>query len=152
MWREKITTVILIIMTIFLIGAIFYFSYLLMQKPSDQSNSSAVAPKNTKAQVVNSEKFIALNTTSNNSSPTLQPSLTLSPTLYLLDSPTPTIIEVITPTEVILVKGDSLTPLPTNNNYLSPTTIKKLPETGYISYNLIIFLFAIFLIFYSFVS
>jgi len=154
MRREKITTVALIIMTIALIGAIFYFSYLLMQNPSGQSNSSAVAPKKTKAQVVNSEKFIALNQTNKFSptpqlSPTLIPSTT--PEISLSETPTPLNTEEPTPTEIILAKAVSLTPSPTNNSYLSPTEIEKIPETGYLNYNLLIFGMAIFLIFYSFI-
>ena len=154
MRREKITTVALIIMTIALIGAIFYFIYLLMQNPSGQSNSSAVAPKKTKAQVVNSEKFIALNQTNKFSptpqlSPTLIPSTT--PETSLSETPTPLNTEEPTPTEIILAKAISLIPSPTNNSYLSPTEIEKIPETGYLNYNLIIFGSAIFLIFYSFI-
>jgi hypothetical protein len=158
MREEKITTVALIIMTIFLIGTIFYFSYLLMQNPSGQSNSSAVAPKKTKAQVVNSEKFVALNQT-NNFSPTAQLSPTLTPLTTaetsLSETPTPLNTEEPTPTEIILAKTISPTGSSTNSAYfsptLSPTKVERLPTTGYLNYNLIIFGSAIFLIFYSFI-
>jgi len=154
MKKEKLITLGLIVMTIFLIGAIFYFSYLLMQSPSGSSNSSAVAPKKTKAQVVNSEKFIALNQANNFSptpqlSPTLIPSTT--PEISLSETPAPLNTEEPTPTEIILAKAISSTPSPTNNSYLSPTEIEKIPETGYLNYNLFIFGMAIFLIFYSFI-
>jgi len=151
MKKEKLITMGLTVMTIFLIGAIFYFSYLLMEAPTGNNNSSAVAPKKTKAQVETSEKFIALNQSNN-------PSLT--PTSEnLISSPTPTAEPTITqistekvtltPTEIILAKANSTSPSPTNNSYLSPTEIKNLPSSGYINSLLVIFGIAAFLIFYS---
>lgn len=90
MKKEKIVTLGLILMMIFLIGAIFYFSYLLMEAPTEEKTTSAVAPKKTKAQVATSEKFIALNQNSS-SNP--------SPTSYL---PTPTPTQ--TPTDNLVIK------------------------------------------------
>jgi len=119
-----------------------------MESPSGQSNSSPVAPKKTKAEIVNSEKFIALNQSFNNPSPIPQS----SPTSSLINSLTDSYKQELKPTEIIIAKLNSPTPLPTNNYYLlSPTVVKKLPETGNLDNNLIIFLSAVFLIFYSFI-
>jgi len=159
MKKEKFAALALIIMTVFLIGAIFYFSYLLMESPSGNSTSSAVAPKKTKAQVVNSERFVALNQINNpsptsstiSSSPTISDST--SPTVSLSETSSATETEAIlpSPTEIILAKANpSLKPQSTSKTP-SPTNLKKLPDSGYLKYNLIIFGAAIFLIFYSFI-
>jgi len=153
MIKNKLITIGLITMTVFLIGAIFYFSYLLMETPSGTSTSSAIAPKKTKAQVDVSEKFIALNQ-SNDVSPTtdemsiISPSPTVEPTvsLELTASMTPT------PTEVLLAKADnSPTPSVIESEELSasPTKIESLLSSGYFNYSLVIFGMATFLIFYS---
>jgi len=154
MKKDKIITLVLIIMTIFLISAIFYFSYLLMETPSGPSDSSAVAPKKTKAQVVNSEKFVVLNRTDSLSpTPTVSftptPTFPLSPTPLLTDTPTVTQTEEPTPTEIILAKSISATPSSTESSYLSPTETERLPDTGYFNHYLLIFGVAIFLILYS---
>ena len=164
MKKEKIITIILVIMTIFLIGTIFYFSYLLMEAPTGNNNSSAIAPKKTKAQVETGEKFIALNQLNNLSlTPSLSPTATsenLSPssTPEIKSSITPTtttLEESPTPTEIILAKANSPTDLATNSSYLSPTRlpteVKNLPSSGYFNSLLVIFGVASFLIFYSFI-
>jgi hypothetical protein len=147
MKKEKIVTLGLILMMIFLIGAIFYFSYLLMEAPTDEKTTSAVAPKKTKAQVATSEKFIALNqNSSSNPSPTSYlptPTPTQTPTDNLVTEETPT------PTEIILAKAETPTPSPSDNYYLSPTEVTTLPKSGTVHSILILFGVAAFFIFYS---
>jgi cytoskeletal protein RodZ len=147
MKKEKIVTLGLILMMIFLIGAIFYFSYLLMEAPTEEKTTSAVAPKKTKAQVATSEKFIALNqNTSSNPSPT-----SYLPTSTPTQTPTDNLVtkETPTPTEIILAKAETPTPLPSNNYYLSPTKITTLPTSGAVHSILILFGVAAFFILYS---
>jgi len=149
MKKEKIVTLGLILMMIFLIGAIFYFSYLLMEAPTEEKTTSAVAPKKTKAQVATSEKFIALNqNSSSNPSPTSYlptPTTNQIPTNNLVTEEKPT------PTEIILAKAETPTPLPSNNYYPSPTEVTTLPKSGTVHSILILFGVAAFFIFYSLV-
>jgi cytoskeletal protein RodZ len=149
MKKEKIVTLGLILMMIFLIGAIFYFSYLLMEAPTEEKTTSAVAPKKTKAQVATSEKFIALNqNSSSNPSPT-----SYLPTLTPTQTPTDNLVteQTPTPTEIILAKAETPTPLPSNNYYPSPTEVTTLPTSGTVHSILILFGVAAFFIFYSLV-
>jgi len=158
MKKERLITVGLIIATLFLIGSIFYFSYLLMQTPTDNLNSSKIAPKKTKAQIATSEKFIALNQ-SGNPSPTQSflPTEIPSPTLDEMITPTPIIVtsteteEIIspTPTEIILAKSISPSSSLTNHQYLSPTETENLPSSGYLNNVLVVFGVAVIFIFYS---
>jgi len=150
MKKEKIITIGLFIMMIFMIGAIFYFSYLLMEAPTEEKTTSAIAPKKTKAQVATSERFIALN---RNDSEAFTPSPTsfnfsFSPTPQKEATPTLT-EEIPTPTEIILAKANTPTPLPSNNLYLSPTKIETLPSSGTINRSLILIGVAIIFLFYS---
>jgi len=160
MKKEKIITISLFIMMIFMIGAIFYFSYLLMEAPTEEKNTSSIAPKKTKAQVLTSEKFIALQNNSLNSSPTFTPTpkeittLTPEPEQDLRSEELTNPNEFPTPTEIILAKANTPTPLPSNDYYLSPTDlspteIKTLPNSGSFYYSLIFFGIAVFFIFYS---
>jgi cytoskeletal protein RodZ len=149
MKKEKIVTLGLILMMIFLIGAIFYFSYLLMEAPTEEKTTSAVAPKKTKAQAATSEKFIALNqNSSSNPSPT-----SYLPTSTPTQTPTDNLVtkETPTPTEIILAKAETPTPLPSNNYYPSPTEVTTLPKSGIVHSILILFGVAAFFIFYSLV-
>jgi len=164
MKKEKIITISLFLMMIFMSGLIFYFSYLLMEAPTEEKNTSSIAPKKTKAEVATSERFIALNqNTSNNDSSTNTPTPTevtvsnQNSVKELDDNQLISPTEIPTPTEIILAKV--ITPTPTymssTNNYylsptiLSPTEIKNLPNSGSISYSFIFFAIALFLIFYS---
>jgi len=149
MKKEKIVTLGLILMMIFLIGVIFYFSYILMEAPTEEKTTSAVAPKKTKAQVATSEKFIALNQNSSSDPsptsylPTSTPTQTLTDNLVKKETPTPT--------EIILAKAETPTPLPSNNYYPSPTEVIALPTSGAVHSILILFGVAAFFIFYSLV-
>jgi len=147
MKKEKIVTLGLILIMIFLIGAIFYFSYLLMDAPTEEKTTSAVAPKKTKAQVATSEKFVALNqNSSSNPSPT-----SYLPTSTPTQTPSNNLVteETPTPTEIILAKAETPTPLPFDNYYLSPTEVTTLPKSGTLHSILILFGVAAFFIFYS---
>jgi len=148
MKKEKIITIGLILMMVFLIGAIFYFSYLLMEAPTEEKTTSAIAPKKTKAQVATSERFIPLNQQDNNDDNSPSPTPTVSNLEFL---PTSTLTQEPTPTEIILAKANTPTPLPSNNFYLSPTKIETLPSSGTIHQTLIIFGVAAFFLFYSLV-
>jgi len=160
MKKEKIVTVGLILMMIFLIGAIFYFSYLLMEAPTEEKLNSAVAPKKTKAQVATSEKFVALNQ-NNYSSPLPTPtsSTTLTSATPSLPTPIPTqppfenLVneETPTPTEIILAKALTPTPSSSSSYFVSPTEIVNLPESGVFHSILILIVLAAFFIFYSLV-
>jgi len=160
MKKEKIVAFMLISMMIFLIGAIFYFSYLLMETPTEEKTTSAVAPKKTKAQVATSEKFIALNQPNNNPSPTpttqtspssSTPTPTKTPTPTQAPTTTQTLTQTITPTptEVILAKASSPTVSPTSNTSSSPTEVSNLPSSGDFNRSLFIFGAAALLLFYS---
>jgi len=158
MKKEKIVTFVLILMMIFLVGAIFYFSYLLMEAPTEEKLTSAVAPKRTRAQVATSERFIALNQNNYLSpSPTsafFNNSISPTPSLSILNPtqiPPESLVtkETPTPTEIILAKAKTPTPSSSNDYYLSPTEIISLPESGMFHSVIILIALAAFFIIYS---
>jgi cytochrome c biogenesis factor len=164
--KSKITTGLLIFMTIFLIGAIFYISNLLISG-DNETKTSAVAPRKTKAANVTYSKLIALNNIS--PEPTLTP--TLAPTSTPAVSTTPATSSEInksfveaggtteaptpTPTEIILayanpsVTGEASSEAGITSTII-PTKVKDLPDTGFVYNGLIIFAAAMVLVFFSF--
>lgn len=147
MKKSQLITILLLIMTFVLMGAVFYIVSILN---SASPEFSSIAPVKTKAQSVTYSRTIALNTTA--SPPTLTPTLTSTPT------PTPTSTETATPTptEIILAYASpSATVTFSSENEVSssvsPTKTTILPETGYITNALVIFAAASLLIFFAFI-
>ncbi len=148
MKKSKLMTVILLLITAFLIILSFYVAYLLADNSS--TSSSPILSVKTKAQSKTYTRTIALNSANLYSTPTPF----LSPTLFYIS---PTEVLSPTPTEIILVYTN---PSPTvitgsvfENVDSSPSATKltALPETGYISNALIIFFGATVLIFLAFI-
>jgi len=151
------TTILLIFATVFLIGAIFYLSTLLTS--GDENKASQVAPRQTKAASVTYSKLIALNSVAVEPTPTPTEAITSQEydsqtatenTVVESSTPTPT------PTETVLAY---VNPTTTNNDASSeadiatsknPTTVKDLPDAGFIYNGLIIFAAAMVLVFFSF--
>jgi len=165
--KSKIATVLLMFITVFLIGTIFYISTLLTS--GDENKTSAVAPRKTKAANVTYSKLIALNqdTVEKEPEPSLTPtptvlpeeevatietvSTTLTPSLKedqgLTETPTPTetVLAYVNPTTADKASSEAKTVAT-----LEPTNIKDLPDAGFIYNGLIIFAAAIVLVFFSF--
>lgn len=146
---KRKTTVILLIVIIFLIGAIFYISW---QLNSDINGTSPIVPRKTKAASKTYSKLIALNVTGTASptnivEPTLEP--TIEPTIEVLPT------NIISPTEIILAYANPTEAI-TSASYSSqlqstPTGVNALPETGFINNTLIVFAVSGLLIFISFI-
>lgn len=119
-------------------GAIFYISTLLTS--GDDNQTSAVAPRKTKAASITYSKLIALNQ--------VTPELTPTPPIEALtETPTPTetVLAYVNPTGTGLASsGASLT------TTLTPTRVKDLPDAGFIYNGLIIFAASMVLVFFSF--
>lgn len=145
--------------TIFLIGAIFYISILLTS--GDENNTSAVAPRKTKAANVTYSKLIALNQVTPEITLTPTPTVaseevaSTSKTESITETPIPTLTLTPTPTETVLAYAN---PTVTGTasleaditTTLTPTKVKNLPDTGFIYNGLIIFAAAMVLVFFSF--
>lgn len=138
MKKPKIVTVVLLAMTVFLMGAIFYIGYILTANPE---KTSPVAPQKTKAQSGSYSKFIALETS---------PSSPPSPTEIVLTYQNPT------PTSTATLSGTA-TPKPSVTVVTSviptvmPTKVATLPQTGFITNAIILFGVSALVIFISFI-
>ncbi len=153
--KSKLTTIGLLIMTFFLLGAIVYISFLLT---SGSGERSKIAPIKTKAANITYSKLVALNPTGTE---------VVSPQEQISTVPTPTVEEEInevtitptdvenspTPTEIILAYSTSEPKEATEDSQIltvTPTKVKDLPDAGFIYNGLIIFSAAILLVFFSF--
>lgn len=151
--KSKITTIILMFVTISLIGTIFYISTLLTS--GDENKISAVAPRKTKAANVTYSKLIALNQVTPEITPTVTPTVSIEgqtaseTTESLTETPSPT------PTETVLayvnpsVTGQASSEADITTT-LIPTKVKDLPDAGFVYNGLIIFAAAMILVFFSF--
>lgn len=149
--KSKLITLILLIMTIFLMGAILYIGYILT---ANTNKALSVAPQTTKAQTGSYNKFIALDRTGGgaNSTPVVSP----TPTVMLTLTPTPT----PTPTEIVLAY-QNLTPTlfattsgivtPNVTLTITPTKVVTLPRTGFITNAIVLFGVSALVIFISFI-
>lgn len=153
--KSKLTTVVLLIMTFFLLGAIVYISFLLT---SGNGEKSKIAPIKTKAANITYSKLVALNPTGTE---------LVSPQDQISTVPTPTVEEEInevtitptdvenspTPTEIILAYKTLDAEEATEDSKIltvSPTKIQDLPDAGFVYNGLIIFSAAMLLVFFSF--
>lgn len=145
--KSKIVTLTLLIMTIFLMGAILYIGYILT---ANTNKVPSIAPQTTKAQTGSYNKFIALNTTDGgaNSTPVVSP----TPTVMLTLTPTPTEIVLayqnLSPTLSTTASG-TVTPNPTLT--ITPTKVETLPRTGFITNVIVLFGVSALVIFISFI-
>lgn len=146
--KSKATTAVLVIMSIFLIGAVVYITSLLT---TGNGEPSKAAPQKTKAANTTYSRTLALNTTSVKIPPTE------TPTPVIEETPAITGTEALTPTptEIILAyKNPTITGESTISaqitTTISPTKVKGLPDAGFVYNGLIIFAAAGLLIFFSF--
>lgn len=141
MKKPKIVTILLLLATISLMGAIFYIASILT---SESPQSPPIAPVKTRAQSRTYNRMIALNpvTQTPTPPPTSSPTATMTPTpteiILAYTSPTPTGIATASPT----VNATSSA---------TPTKTETLPSAGYLTHALIIFAAAGLLIFFAFI-
>lgn len=140
--KSKIVTVVLLVMTVFLMGAIFYIGYVLT---SNSDKTPAITPQQIKAQSGSYNKFIALEI-----SPTDKLTPTVAPTQTVLayQNPTPTFSATISPT-VIPTVTPTVTPQTTVT--VTPTRAAMLPQTGFITNTIILFGVSALVMFISFI-
>jgi hypothetical protein len=166
MKKIDLKVILLLLITIFLIGVIFYTATLLNKEQSlssSSSTSSTLPPVKIKAQSKTYTKTIALNTNPI-STPTSSPLPTatpiLTPTPFFTVSPT--VSEKITsetvftptPTEILLARNITPTIESEEETNLASTPTARLtniPESGYINNLLLIFSVATFIILFSLV-
>lgn len=129
--KSKIVTIVLLIMTVFLMGAIFYIGYVLTSN-SDKA-STTIAPQQTKAQSGGFSKYIAF---------------TLTPTEIVLayQNPTPTLSATISATVT-----PRTTVTATVSATITPTKVARLPQTGFITNTIILFGVSALVMFISFI-
>ena len=172
--KSKIITIVLLVMTVGLVAAIIYISQIITSQPQQGEVNTNLAPQKTKAADVSYQKTVALDEVT----PTLVPTATapgenevLTPTVVansllalnsndstLSASITPTVAAETTttltpsPTEVVLAYN--VTPLVTDSSAsISATTVAKaktLPDSGFITNSIIMFVAAGLIIFFSF--
>jgi len=157
--KPKITTFLLVFVTVFLIGAIFYISTLLTSETKSETQTSQIAPRKTKAASVTYSKLIVLNE--------VAPEPTLIPSPTIMEEEQESVAFSQTQTEEEIVETPSPTPTETILAYVNPTTteeatseaetttltptkVQNLPDTGFIYNGLIIFAAAMVLVFFSF--
>jgi hypothetical protein len=139
----------LIFLTIFLLTAVVVVFVLILAKKNNRPLNTETTPP-----IIANNTTPAVTVTS--PTPTLSPTLALSPapTVILSVSPTinpsPTEISIPTPTEIILAKAPSLTPTEMITVSNEASKIQTLPETGSIQKGLLIIGVAISTIFFSF--
>ena len=148
MSKSKITTLVLLFMTVVLIAAILLVGYVITRPPE---STSMIAPKQTKAQSITYSRLITFNQVLPTATPIETPTEapTTVPTAIPTETPTPS------PTEILLAKAISpTTAISTLEATVSPTIIPtkttSLPETGTITNGLFIFAAAGLMIFFSF--
>ncbi len=162
--KKKLSTIILLVVTIFLIISVIYISILLR----DQGDSSVTKIKKTKAASLTYSRTLSIGSETiditptvtepqpTNLSPTreLTPTETSTPTVQTeekIQPPTeavlayrnPTITIVVTPTE-----GADLTSFPKPTT--SSQSVNNLPQSGWAQYSIIFFVGAVLMIFVSF--
>jgi len=163
--KSHIITAVLLVMTVFLIGAIILIGVELSNEKVEQAS---IAPKKTKAQATNYNKLIAVN--QKTGAQDVTSSVQATPTLTT--TPIPTSGTNLTPTEKVLVQTNPTGSLSPNltitgsaspsvsltqgvNSSLSgtivPTKAKTLPKTGIITNSIIMFGAAGLLVFFSFI-
>lgn len=142
--KSKIVTIVLLVMTVFLMGAIFYIGYILT---SNSDKTPSIAPQQTKAQSGSYSKFVALGT-NNIVSPTNQITPVLSPTEAVLayQNPTPTLSATISATVT-----PRTTVTATVSATIAPTKVATLPQTGFITNTIILFGVSALVMFISFI-
>jgi len=174
--KSKIITAVLLVMTIGLVAAIIYISQIITSEPKVGQANTNLAPQKTKAADVSYQKTVALNDiTSIPVSPSLESvrsTTVLSPTVIptvsnllavnsMTASASPTLEPtigglILTPTETVLAYNN-LTVTPVSGNVytssISATTVAKaktLPDSGFITNSIIMFVAAGLIIFFSF--
>lgn len=147
--KSKIVTIILLVMTVFLMGAIFYIGYILT---TNSDKTPAITPQQIKAQSGSYNKFIALGTNNGVTSPTPKPSNIISPTQAVLayQNPTPTFSATISTTLTPTV-ASTITPQTTVTVTVTPTKAAILPQTGFITNTIILFGVSALVMFISFI-
>jgi hypothetical protein len=141
--KSKIATILLIFVTIFLIGAIFYISTLLTT--SNESKTSQIVPRKTKAASITYSKLIALNqvTPEPTQTPITEPTDQVSAFEETMLTPTPTeTVLAYVSTDTASSEAEATTQV--------PTSVKDLPDAGFVYNGLIIFAAAMVLVFFSF--
>lgn len=166
--KSKIVTFLLIFVTVFLVGAIFYISTLLTSGTESETQTSQIAPRKTKAANVTYSKLIALNEVTPD--PELTPTPTEEESQETASEQTSISGETFSQPETEGEIEEALTPTPTETvlAYVNPTTtedasaeasttvtqtptkVQDLPDAGFVYNGLIIFAAAMVLVFFSF--
>lgn len=157
--KSKIVTIILLVMTVFLMGAIFYIGYILT---ANSDKTPSITPQQIKAQSGSYNKFVALGTNNGVTSPTPKPSNIISPTdkltptvaptqtVLAYQNPTPTFSATISTTLTPTVTS-TITPQTTVTVTITPTKAAMLPQTGFITNTIILFGVSALVMFISFI-
>lgn len=150
--KSKIVTIVLLIMTVFLMGAIFYIGYILT---TNSDKTPAITPQQIKAQSGSYSKFIAFGTSNSGTSPTPNPSgVTVFPTNKITSvlTPTVTVLAYQNPTPTLSATiSATVTPQTTATVTVLPTKTATLPQTGFITNTIILFGVSALVMFISFI-
>jgi len=178
--KSKIITIVLLIMTVGLVVAIVYISQVITGEPEKGEANTNLAPQKTKAANISYQKTIAINNITPTLVPTAFIEETVTPTLSLtpgegIITPTvtntllalketnaasiaatvaPTGTELLTPSPTEILLAYNVTP-GSGESYsssVSATTVKTktLPDSGFITNSIIMFVAAGLIIFFSF--
>jgi hypothetical protein len=154
--KSQLITIGLILLTVFLIGAIIYIGAQLSNENPQQSENVSIK---TKAQSTNYNKVVTVNNNIKAQDTNLSNSVVPSPTSILVPT-----AKIISPTEILLAQSSTsstllptaspsaaLTPthMATVSGIISPTGSKTLPRTGTITDSLFVFGSAGLLVFFS---